>query len=80
MALSPHRRGEIIDALRRGTVPRFGLDALAVGIDRFAATLDQELTALHLGAVASKPSVVTMAAERHFLDDGSKSELGRKDS
>jgi hypothetical protein len=49
MSLSPHRRGEIIDALRRGTVPRFGLDAFAVGIDRFTASLDQELDAVALG-------------------------------
>jgi hypothetical protein len=41
MTLSPHRRGEIIDALRRSTVPRFGLDALAVGIDRFANRITQ---------------------------------------
>ncbi len=49
MTLSPHRRSEIIDALRRGTVPRNGLDALAVGIDRFAAALDQELEVVALG-------------------------------
>src|SRR5262249_25207636 len=49
MSLSPHRRGEIIDALRRGTVPRFGLDAFAVGMDRFTASLDQELDAVALG-------------------------------
>lgn len=49
MTLSPHRRSEIIDALRRGTVPRYGLDALAVGIDRFAPTLDAELEAVALG-------------------------------
>jgi hypothetical protein len=49
MTISPHRRGEIIDALRRGTVPRFGLDALAVGIERFAPTLDQELDAVAIG-------------------------------
>lgn len=49
MTLSPHRRGEIIDALRRGTVPRFGLDAFAVGMDRFTGSLDQDLDALALG-------------------------------
>ena len=41
--ISPARRLEIIDALRRGTVPRSGLDVLAVGIDRFQAALDGEL-------------------------------------
>lgn len=54
MTLSPHRRSEIIDALRRGTVPRFGLDALAVGIDRFAPTLDAELEGVALGRGAFK--------------------------
>jgi hypothetical protein len=49
MSLSPHRRAEIIDALRRGTVPRVGLDAFAVGMDRFTASLDQELDAVALG-------------------------------
>ncbi|AUB85247.1 BREX system ATP-binding protein BrxD [Candidatus Thiodictyon syntrophicum] len=47
--VSQHRRAEIIDALRRGTVPKNGLDALAVGIERFAATLDEELDAAALG-------------------------------
>ena len=41
--ISPGRRDDIINALRRGTVPSFGLDALAVGIEGFAATLDDEL-------------------------------------
>lgn len=49
MTVSPLRRSEIIDALRRGTVPRFGLDALAVGIDRFSPTLDAELETVALG-------------------------------
>jgi hypothetical protein len=47
--VSQNRRAEIIDALRRGTVPKYGLDALAVGIERFAATLDDELDAAALG-------------------------------
>lgn len=54
MTLSPHRRSEIIDALRRGTVPRNGLDTLAVGIERFSATLDAELEAVALGRGAFK--------------------------
>lgn len=41
---SPRRRREIIDALRRGTVPQRGLDVMAVGLDRFQATIDEELT------------------------------------
>lgn len=47
--ISPARRSEIIDALRRGTVPRSGLDAFAVGIDRFQATLDEELSVVGAG-------------------------------
>ena len=34
---------EILDALRRGTVPSNGLDQLAVGLARFEAELDAEL-------------------------------------
>ncbi len=47
--VSPQRRSEIIDALRRGTVPKNGLDALAVGFDRFVATFDQELDSVAVG-------------------------------
>lgn len=49
---SPRRRREVIDALRRGTVPANGLDLLAVGLDRFSAALETELdTAASGGAV-----------------------------
>lgn len=41
--ISPQRRKEIIDSLRRGTVPQRGLDAFAVGLERFEAALDEEL-------------------------------------
>lgn len=41
--ISPRRRRDIIDALRRGAVPANGLDALAVGLDRFAAAIDDDL-------------------------------------
>jgi hypothetical protein len=41
--ISQRRRREVIDALRRGTVPRNGLDVLAVGLDRFVPALDAEL-------------------------------------
>jgi len=47
--ISPARRAEIIDALRRGTVPANGLDALAVGIDRFQPILDEELDTARTG-------------------------------
>lgn len=41
--ISPKKRLEVLDALRRGTVPRDGLDLLAVGLDRFRDPIDQEL-------------------------------------
>ena len=47
--ISAARRDDIVGALRRGTVPSTGLDALAVGIDTFAPTLDQELAAVASG-------------------------------
>lgn len=43
MILSPKKRLEVLDALRRGTVPQDGLDVLAVGLDRFRGPMDQEL-------------------------------------
>ncbi len=43
MTISPQRRQEIVDALRRGTVPRNSLDAFAVGLGGFEAALDEEL-------------------------------------
>ena len=47
--ISAARRDDIIGALRRGTVPSAGLDALAVGIDSFAPTLDEELATVSSG-------------------------------
>ena len=47
--ISSARREDIVSALRRGTVPRSGLDALAVGIDTFASTLDDELESVSAG-------------------------------
>ncbi|MGW4420865.1 BREX system ATP-binding protein BrxD [Streptosporangium sp. NPDC004631] len=52
MKVSERRRREVIDALRRGTVPSAGLDLLAVGLDRFTGALDAELdTAVQGGSV-----------------------------
>lgn len=51
MTISPQRRQEIIDALRRGTVPRNSLDAFAVGLERFEPALDEELR--KVGSVGS---------------------------
>lgn len=52
--ISPQRRREIIDALRRGTVPQRGLDALAVGTDRYAAAIGDELDAVAAGGAGFK--------------------------
>lgn len=47
--IGPQRRDAILDALRRGTVPREGLDAFAVGMERFEAAVDQDLAAVATG-------------------------------
>jgi hypothetical protein len=52
MTISPQRRQEIIDALRRGTVPRNSLDAFAVGLGGFEQALVEEI-----GRVSSVGSV-----------------------
>ena len=49
MKISPQRRREIVDALRRGTVPRNGLDTFAVGLGRFEETLVNELEMVKSG-------------------------------
>lgn len=46
---SAQRRAEVLDALRRGTVPATGLDLLAVGLDRFEPTLRDELQQVRVG-------------------------------
>jgi hypothetical protein len=53
-AISRQRRDELIDALRRGTVPAQSLDQLAVGLDRFESTLAQELEAIKAGGARFK--------------------------
>ena len=45
----PQRRGAILDALRRGTVPRDGLAAFAVGMERFEAAVDADLATVASG-------------------------------
>ncbi len=52
--LSPVRRREILDALRRGTVPAGGLDVLAVGLDPFVGAIDAELDTAAAGGAAFK--------------------------
>ena len=52
--VSPRRRREIIDALRRGTVPQQGLDVLAVGLERLEPAIDAELGAVGDGGSGFK--------------------------
>lgn len=53
-AISPARRRDVIDALRRGTVPYRGLDLFAVGLERFSGALDEELGVLAEGRAKFK--------------------------
>lgn len=48
--LSPARRRNILQALRRGTVPSDGLDQLAVGLDHLGPVIDEELSSVAAGA------------------------------
>lgn len=52
--VSARRRREVIDALRRGTVPHNGLDLLAVGLSRFESALDSELASASGGGAVFK--------------------------
>lgn len=52
--ISPRRRRDIIDALRRGTVPQQGLDVMAVGLGRYEQALDQELVRVTEGGAGFK--------------------------
>lgn len=54
MSISPKRREEIIDALRRGTVPKNSLDAFAVGLERFEPVVAEELEKVAAGGSAFK--------------------------
>ena len=53
-AVSAARRREVVDALRRGTVPQAGLDLFAVGLERFESAIDGELAAVASGGAAFK--------------------------
>lgn len=52
--ISAARRDDIVGALRRGTVPSAGLDALAVGIGGLTSCLDEELGNVALGKAGFK--------------------------
>lgn len=53
-ALSPQRRHDLLDALRRGTVPHASLDVLAVGLQRFEPAFDVDLEAVARGGSSFK--------------------------
>ncbi|MET7749035.1 BREX system ATP-binding protein BrxD [Micromonospora sp. NPDC005367] len=52
--VSPARRREVIDALRRGAVPSAGLDLFAVGLDRFSAAIGADLDTAAAGGSVFK--------------------------
>jgi hypothetical protein len=54
MSISRERRDQIVDALRRGTVPESSLDAFAMGLDRFEPALDEELRKVSAGGSVFK--------------------------
>jgi len=54
MTISQQRRQDILDALRRGTVPQYGLDALAVGLQPFEKAFDEELQKVARGGAVFK--------------------------
>lgn len=54
MTISQQRRQDILDALRRGTVPQYGLDALAVGLQPFEKAFDEELEKVARGGAVFK--------------------------
>ncbi|WP_406001062.1 BREX system ATP-binding protein BrxD [Streptomyces sp. NBC_00829] len=51
-SVSAARRREVIDALRRGTVPQSGLDLFAVGLDRFTPALDERISTIASGGAS----------------------------
>ncbi|MFI5486068.1 MULTISPECIES: BREX system ATP-binding protein BrxD [Micromonospora] len=52
--VSPARRREVIDALRRGAVPSAGLDLFAVGLDRFVTAISADLDTVSAGGSVFK--------------------------
>ena len=65
--VSPRRRREVIDALRRGTVPVSGLDLLATGLERFIPAADADLDAVAGGGSAFKAVRGEYGAGKTFL-------------
>jgi hypothetical protein len=65
--VSPRRRREVIGALRRGSVPSYGLDLLAVGLERFIPALDGDLDTAGGGGAAFKAVRGEYGAGKTFL-------------
>jgi hypothetical protein len=65
--VSPRRRRDVIDALRRGTVPASGLDLLAVGLDRFVPALEADLDVVVAGGSAFKAVRGEYGAGKTFM-------------
>ena len=53
-AISPKKQREIIDALRRGTVPKSGLATFAMGLEPFVDAIDRELDTITDGGSVFK--------------------------
>lgn len=66
-AVSPRRRREVLDALRRGTVPAAGLDLFAVGLDRLERGLGDDLDTAASGGAAFKAVRGEYGAGKTFL-------------
>lgn len=64
MQPSEARWKEIVAALRRGTVPRRGIEHLATGLDRFARASTRSSTRRPRAAGPSRPCAVTTAPGR----------------
>ena len=54
MMISHQKQREIIDALRRGTVPNQGLESFAVELDRFVPSIDSDLETVKSGGSVFK--------------------------
>lgn len=52
--ISPQRLREVLDSLRRGTVPSRGLDVFAVGLDRYTVALQEDLARVSEGSASVK--------------------------
>lgn len=71
-SISPARADEILDALRRGTVPESSLDAFAVGLDPYRDTLTGELQQAATGRGRFKAVRGDYGAGKTFSPAGSR--------